>query len=157
VTADRAHRLPDFPPDNELPAALDRGPFTWRGADVGVTATAFQVYSTGVCFTLIALSKGPSLHKEDPLDSRVRQSEPYCEADERPAGALRLGARNARMISHGTGSRDRRIQVDCWTPFPPDGDLVFYLEWPAEGIAYSEFRVPRSTATRAVTLWPLQD
>lgn len=154
--ADRADRLPEFPPDNELPATLDGGPFTWRGDDVGVTATAFQVYSTGVLFTLIALSKGPSLHKQDPLDLKVRQREPYEEADERPPGSLRLGARDTRIDSHAAGFRQHRLQIDCWTPFPRDGDLVFYLEWPAEGIDYSEFRIPRSAATRAVTLWPLQ-
>jgi sorbitol-specific phosphotransferase system component IIC len=37
---------------------LDAGPFVWRSADVGVTATGFIVYSTGVAFTVVALSKG---------------------------------------------------------------------------------------------------
>jgi hypothetical protein len=67
--ADRADRVPEFPPDNELPASLDSGPFIWRGAGVGLTATGFQIYSTGVFFTLIALSKEASLQKEDPLGS----------------------------------------------------------------------------------------
>jgi hypothetical protein len=145
---------PEFPPDNELPASLDGGSFTWRGADVGVTATGFQVYSTGVFFTLIALSKGTSLQKEDPLDSWAGEREAYGEPDERPPGSLKLGARDARTISQSGGSGQYRLYVDSWTPFPPDGDLVFYLEWPAEGIEYSEFRVPRSAAAQAVALWP---
>jgi len=152
--ADRANGLPEFPPDNELPASLDGGPFTWRGADVGVTATAFRVYSTGVFFTLIALSRGTSLQKEDPLDSWAGERGAYGEADERPAGSLRLGARDAHMISHSAAHTEHRLHIDCWTPFPSDGDLVFYLEWPAEGIDYSEFRVPRSAAARAIILWP---
>jgi hypothetical protein len=145
---------PEFPPDNELPTSLDGGSFTWRGADVGITATGFQVYSTGVFFTLIALSRGTSLQKEDPLDSWAGEREAYGEPDERPAGSLRLGARDARMISHNAGLVQHRLHVDSWTPFPPDGDLVFYLEWLAEGIGYSEFCVPRSAAAKAVVLWP---
>jgi hypothetical protein len=151
----RADRLPEFPPGNELPASLDGDPFTWRGCDVGVTATAFQVYSTGVFFTLIALTKERSLQKEDPLDSWAGDREAYGPADERPPGSLRLGARDTRMISHGSDHTGHRLRVDCWTPFPPDGDLVFYLEWSAEGLDYSEFRIPRRAAMRAVTLWAL--
>jgi hypothetical protein len=152
--ADRTDRVPEFPPDNELPASLDGGPFIWRGADVGVTATGFRIYSTGVFFTLIALSKGTSLQKEDPLDSWAGEGEAHGEPDERSAGSLRLGARGARMASHGASRMQQRLHVDSWTSFPPDGDLVFYLEWPAEGIEYSEFRVPRSAATKVVALWP---
>jgi hypothetical protein len=33
-------------------------PFIWRSADVGIATTGFLVYSTGVAFTLVALSKG---------------------------------------------------------------------------------------------------
>ena len=111
--ADRANGLPEFPPDNELPTSLDRGPFTWRGADVGVTATAFRVYSTGVFFTLIALSRGTSMQKEDPLDSWAGEREAYGETDEQPAGSLRLGARDARMIAHGAARAEHRLHVDC--------------------------------------------
>src|SRR5215469_7428977 len=53
----RADRLPEFPPGNELPASLELGPMVWRSADVGVTVTGFLVYSTGVTFSLVALSK----------------------------------------------------------------------------------------------------
>jgi hypothetical protein len=35
--------------------ALDVGPIIWRSADVGITATSFLIYSTGVAFTLVAL------------------------------------------------------------------------------------------------------
>ena len=55
---------------------------------------------------------------------------------------------------HSGGGGENRLQIDAWTPFPPDRDLVFHLEWPAQGIEYSEFRVPRSAAVRAVVLWP---
>ena len=60
----KADRLPEFPPDNELPTSLDVGPFIWRSTDVGITATGFLVYSTGVAFTLVALSKGVSLREK---------------------------------------------------------------------------------------------
>jgi hypothetical protein len=152
VMAVRAGQLPEFPPDNELPASLDLGPLVWRGADADGTATGFQVYSTGVFFTLIALSTRTSLHNEDPLDSWAGEREAYGEPGERPTGSLRLGARDARVISHGAGRGEHRLQVNSWTPFPPDSDLVFYLEWPAVGIEYSEFCVPRSAAASAVIL-----
>ena len=64
----KADRLPQFPSDNELPAQLDVGPFIWRSADVGVTAAGFMAYSTGVAFTLVALSKGHLLRGDDTLD-----------------------------------------------------------------------------------------
>jgi hypothetical protein len=57
------------------------------------------------------------------------------------------------MISQSASRMQNHLRVDSWTPFPPDGDLVFYLAWPAEGIEYSEFCVPRSAATKAVALW----
>jgi len=143
-------RPPEFPPDNELPAPLDVGPFTWRSADVGITATGFLAYSTGVTFRLVALSKGVSLQDEDPVADDSLKPFPHP----RPAGSLRLGAQGVPVTVHSGGARKNRLEIDSWTPFPPDGDLVFYLEWPAEGIEYSEFRVPRSAATKAVALWP---
>jgi hypothetical protein len=126
------------------------GPFIWRGADVGITATGFLAYSTGVTFRLVALSKGVSLQDEDPIAEDSLKPFPHP----RPAGSLRLGARGVPVTVHSGSTRKNRLEIDSWTPFPPDGDLVFYLKWPAEGIEYSEFRVPRSAATKAVALWP---
>jgi hypothetical protein len=54
--ADKAERLPELAPANELPSPLDVGPFIWRSADVGITATGFLIYSTGVAFRLVALT-----------------------------------------------------------------------------------------------------
>jgi hypothetical protein len=142
--------LPEFPPDNELPASLDLGPFIWRSADVGITVTGFLAYSTGVMLTLVALSKGASLQEEDPV--KESSLEPFPR--DRPAGSLRFGAQGVPVTIHDGGARENRLDIKAWTPFPPDGDLVFYLEWPAEGIEYSEFRVPRGAAAKAVTLWP---
>jgi hypothetical protein len=146
----RADRLPEFPPDNELPASLDVGPFIWRSADVGITATGFLVYSTAVAFTLVALSKGVSLQDEDPIAG----SPIDWDSGDRSAGSLRFGAHGVPVTFHGASRGENSLKIDAWTPFPPDGDLVFYLEWPAEGIEYSEFRVPRSAAAKAVVLWP---
>lgn len=146
----RKARLPEFPPDNELPASLDAGPFIWRSADAGIAVTGFLVYSTGVAFTLVALSKGASLQDEDPVAES--SLEPFPR--DRPAGALRFGAQGVPVTVHNGGGHENRLEIDAWAPFPPDGDLVFYLEWPAEGIGHSEFRVPRSAAANAVVLWP---
>jgi len=143
-------RLPEFPPDNELPASLDVGPFIWCSADVGITATGFVVYSTGVAFTLVALSKGVSLRYEDP----IAESPLGGISSDRVAGSLRFGAHGVPVTVHSGGGGENRLTIDAWTPFPADGDLVFYLEWPAQGIEYSEFRVPRSAAATAVVLWP---
>ncbi len=63
----RSVRTWQRPADDELPQ-LDVGPFIWRSADVGVTAAVFMAYSTGVAFTLVALSKGHSLRGDDTLD-----------------------------------------------------------------------------------------
>jgi hypothetical protein len=152
--ADKADRLPEFPPDNELPSPLDVGPFIWRSADVGITATGFLIYSTGVAFRLVALSKRVSLQDEDPLGSFAGEREAYGLTNERPARSLRLGAQGVPVTTHSVGRRAQRLQIDAWAPFPADGDLVFHLEWPAEGIEYSEFRVPSSAATKAFVLWP---
>lgn len=146
----RKVRLPEFPPDNELPASLDAGPFTWRSADAGITAAGFLVYSTGVAFTLVALSKGASLQDEDPVAES--SLEPFPR--ERAAGSLRFGAQGVPVTVHSGSHGENRLDIDAWAPFPPDGDLVFYLEWPAEGIGYSEFRVPRSAAANTVVVWP---
>ncbi len=146
----KVDRLPEFPPDNELPASLDVGPFIWRSADVGITATGFLVYSTAVAFTLVALSKGVSLQDEDP----IAESPIDWDSSHRVAGSLRFGAHGVPVTFHGASRGENSLKIDAWTPFPPDGDLVFYLEWPAEGIEYSEFRVPRSAAAKAVVLWP---
>jgi hypothetical protein len=151
---DEADRLPEFPPDNELPASLELGPFVWRGADVGLTVTAFRVYSTGVAFILVTLSKGISLQGEDPLGSWAGERGPSWSRRERPAGSLRLTADGVPIISHGASNSACRLLVDAWAPFPPDGDLVFHLEWLAEGIDPSEFRVPRSAVAKALVLWP---
>jgi hypothetical protein len=146
----QAGRLPEWPPDNELPGGLGAGPFVWRGTDVGITATGFMIYSTGVVFTLVVLSKGVSLRDEDAIDDP--SSDPFPR--HQGAGSLKFGAQgvpvNYTSASHGTS----RLVIEAWTPFPPGADLVFYLEWPAEGIAYSEFRVPRAAAVAAVALWP---
>lgn len=147
-----AGRLPEFPPDNELPATLDVGPFIWRSADAGITVTGFLIYSTGVVFRLMTLSKRADLRNEDPLRDSAR--EPYQRSSEQPAGTLRFGARGVPMTPQGTSSSQNRLEAEAWAPFPPDGDLVFHLEWPAEGIEYSEFSIPRSAATKAVALWP---
>jgi hypothetical protein len=147
-------RLPEFPPDNELPAALGVGPFIWRSADAGITATGFLAYSTGVVFKLMALSKGAALSDEDPLESFADEREAYGLSIERPAGALRLGAHGVSVTAHSVSRSQNRLVLEAWSPFPPDGDLVLYLEWPAEGIGYAEFRIQRSAAAAAVTLWP---
>jgi hypothetical protein len=142
-------RLPEFPPDNELPVSLDVGPLIWRSADVGITATGFVVYSTGVAFTLVALSKGVSLQDEDPIAESPLEPFP----GDRVGGSLRFDAHGVPVTVHSGGGGVNRLTIDAWAPFPPDADLVFYLEWPAEGIEYSEFRVPRSAAAAAVVLW----
>lgn len=152
--AGTADRIPESAPDNELPASLELGPLVWRGPDVGVTVAGFQAYSTGVVFTLIARSKGPNLQKEDPLWGQPNVLRASWEA-EPPVGSLRLGVRDTRIFRRGHGRTSACLDLDVWTPFPPDGDLVFHLEWPAEGIGSSEFRVPRSAVARAVVLWPV--
>lgn len=152
--AGTADRIPEFPPDNELPASLELGPLVWRSPDVGVTVAGFQVYSTGVCFTLIARSKGPNLQKEDPLwgQPNVLRGASWDDA-EPPAGSLRLGVRDTRICPRGLSRSDHSLDLDAWTPFPLDGDVFFHLEWPAEGIGSSEFGVPRSAAAGVVVLW----
>jgi hypothetical protein len=152
--AGEADRMPEFPPDNELPASLELGPLVWRSLNVGVTVAGFQVYSTGVFFTLIARSKGPNLQKEDPLWGQPNVLRASWDA-EPPAGSLRLGVRDTRIFPRGHGRSGHRLDLEAWTPFPLDGDVFFHLEWPAEGIGSSEFRVPRSAAARAVVLWPV--
>jgi hypothetical protein len=146
----KADRLPEWPPDNELPVPLDAGSLIWRSADAGVTVTGFMVYSTGVAFTVVVLSKGAALRDQDSLD----------EAPVEPsrvdlgAGSLKFGARDVQLTFHSWGGGENRLKIEAWAPFPPDGDLVFYVEWRAEGIEHSEFRVLRSAAAGAVVLWP---
>src|SRR5215469_15272556 len=152
--AGKADPIPEFPPDDELPVSLELGPLAWRSPAVGVTVAGFQVYSTGVFFTLIARSKGPNLQKEDPLWGQPNVLQASCDA-EPPAGSLRLGVRDTRIFPRGHGRSAHRLDLEAWTPCPPDGDLVFHLERPAEGIGSSEFSVPRSAAARAVVLWPV--
>ena len=150
----KAVRLPELAPDNELPAALDAGPFIWRSTDVGITATGFLAYSTGVLFRLVVLSKGVNLSDEDPLESFAGERRAYGRSSERPAGTLRLGAHGVPVTTRSASRHENRLEIEAWTAFPPDGDLVFHLEWPAEGIEHSEFRIPRSSAAQAVALWP---
>ena len=135
---------------------MDVGPFVWRSADVGITATSFLAYSTGVLSGLIALSKGAALSHEDPLRQFARDREHVGLSNEPPAGALRLGAHGVSVVSHRTSRNESRLSIEAWTPFLPDGDLVFYLEWPAGDIEYSEFRIPRSAAAKVIVLWPPQ-
>jgi hypothetical protein len=146
--------MSEFPPDNELPASLDLGPLVWRSPAVGVTVAGFRAYSVGVFFTLIARSKGPNLQGQDPLGGQPHVRHASWDA-EPPAGSLRLGARDTRIFPRGFSRSAHTLDLDAWAPFPPDGDLVCYLEWPAEGIASSEFHVPRSAAARVVVLWPV--
>lgn len=148
--------IPIFPPDNELPVALDVGPFVWRSAGVGITATGFLVYSTGVLFKLIALSKGVTLSAEDPLGQFAGDREHFGLMGEQPAGALQLGVRGVPVTSHSTNRNENRLNIEAWAPFLPEGDLVIYLEWPAVDIEYSEFRIPRSAAAKAIVLWPAE-
>lgn len=51
---------------------------------------------------------------------------------------------------HSSDSVEDRLTIV--KSFPPDGNLVIYLEWSAEGIEYCEFRVPRGGAAKSV--WP---
>jgi len=146
----RADRLPEWPPDNELPTPVDLGPLVWRSGDVGVTVTGFMAYSTGVAFTVVALSKGVSLR----IDDDFEDAQPAPAGLDLGAGSLKFGARRVPVSLHSWSRGANRHQIEAWAPFPPDGDLVFYLEWPAEGIEYSEFRVPRDAAATAVVLWP---
>ena len=92
----KTDRPPEFPPDNELPVPLNVGPFIWRSADVGITATGFLAYSTGVTFRLVALSKGVSLQDEDPIAEASLVPFPHP----RPAGSLRLGAQDVPVTVH---------------------------------------------------------
>jgi len=148
-------RLPIFPPDNELPVALERKPLVWRSADVGITATGFLVYSTGVLFRLIALSKGVTLGFEDPLGQFAgEEGRHVARTGQQPAGPLQLGAHGVPVTSHDTSRSDSWLKIEAWAPFPPGGDLIFYLEWPAGNIEYCEFGVPRSAAANAIVLWP---
>ena len=143
-------RLPEWPPDNELPAPVDLGPLVWRSGDVGVTVTGFMVYSTGVAFTVVALSKGVSLRVDDDMEDAPRAP----AGVDLGAGSLKVGAQRVPVSVHSWSRGANRHQIEAWAPFPPDGDLVFHLEWPAEGIDYAEFRVARTAAAAAVALWP---
>ncbi|MGH3399547.1 MAG: hypothetical protein ACRDPO_33160 [Streptosporangiaceae bacterium] len=142
-----ADRLPESPPDNELPGSLDLGPLLWRSAHVGIAVAGARVYSTGVAFTLVALSKGVSLRGGD--DWSEDRHDPFSDI----AGSLTFSARPVPVMYDSWHRGEHRIQADIWTPFPPDDDLVFSLEWPGEGIEHSEFRVPRSAAAKATPLW----
>jgi hypothetical protein len=70
------------------------------------------------------------------------------------AGSLKFGAQRVPVTFHSWSSGENRLKIEAWAPFPPDGDLVFYVEWLAEGIEYCEFHVPRGAAAEAVALWP---
>jgi hypothetical protein len=107
----------------------------------------FRVYSTGVAFTFVALSKGVSLRGGG--DGAEERHDPFPEG----AGLLKFSAHPVPVMHDSWHRGEHRLQADIWTPFPPDGDLVFSVEWPDEGIEHSEFRVPRSAAAKAVALW----
>ena len=142
-----ADRLPESPPDNELPGSLDLGPLLWRGADVGIAVAGFRVYSTGVAFTLVALSKGVSLRSGD--DWSEDRHNPFSGIP----GSLTFSSRPVPVMYDGWRRSEHQLQADIWTPFPPAEDLIFSVEWPGEGIEHAEFRVPRSAAAKATPLW----
>jgi hypothetical protein len=105
-----------------------------------------------VALTVVALSKGVSLRGEVPLEEAPVV--PF-RAD-LGAGSLKFGAQGVPVAFHSWSGGENRLKIEAWAPFPPDGDLVFHVEWPAGGIEYSEFRVPWSDAAKAVALWPLE-
>jgi len=109
-----------------------------------------MVHSTGVAFTVVALSKGVSLRDDHSIEEAP--GEPLRV--DLGAGSLKFGAQSVPVTFHSWSSGENRLKIEAWAPFPPDGDLVFYVEWPAEGIEYCEFRAPRGAAAEAVVLWP---
>src|SRR5262245_52568155 len=117
-----------FPPDNELPAPLDVGPLIWRSADVGISVTGFLVYTTGVAFTAVVLSKGPSLRSGGLAEEGP--AEPVLV--DLGAESLKFGARQVPLTFNSWGRNEHRLKIEAWAPFPADGDLDFYVEWPAE-------------------------
>jgi hypothetical protein len=97
--------------------------------------TGFLVYSSGVAFTAVVLSKRPSLRsdgfpEEDPVEPVLVDL---------GAGSLKFGAGHVPLTFHSWSRNKHRLKIEAWAPFPADGDLDFYVEWPAEGIEYSEF------------------
>lgn len=97
------------------------------------------MYSTGVLFRLIALSNGVTLSDEDPLGQFAGGREHFGLSSEQPAGALRVGAHGVPVTSHSTSHSENCLTIEAWAPFPAEGDLVFYLEWPAGDFQYAEF------------------
>ena len=97
-----------------------------------------MVYGTGVAFTVVVLSKGVSRRGEDHFEEpRLGPS-----SLDLGSGSLKFGAHGAPVNFKGWSRGENRLLIEAWSPFPPGGDVVCYVEWPAEGIEHSEFRVP---------------
>jgi hypothetical protein len=142
-------------PDNELPALLGVGPAVWRGAEIAIAVTAFLVYSTGAEFTILGRSARTALNEESTVKAVRRGLE---GSKEREPETLRFGVQGLPVTPLGGQYQKHSFRHTAWVPLPAEEDIVLFMEWPAAGIEYSEFRIAgdraRCAADRAVVLWP---
>ena len=142
-------------PDHELPALLGVGPAVWRGAEIAIAVTAFLIYSTGAEFTILGRSARTALNEESTVKAVRRGLE---GSKEREPGTLRFGVQGLPLTPLGGQYQQHSFRHTAWVPLPAEGDIVLFLEWPAAGIEYAEFRIAgdraRGAADSAVVLWP---
>jgi hypothetical protein len=65
------------------------------------------------------------------------------------------------LLQHGGGGGERVWDLSYWVwPLPPEGPLVFVVEWPAQGVPLTQARVEtamiRQAAAQDERLWPAE-
>lgn len=170
-------------PDNEAPAGLDFGAVLGRTDETAVSVSGFQVYSTGLAFTLsvrlrrelphdrahrfyeLISGHGPA-GSETSVDERLLLGVEY--ADGRTATNVTSSiwtdhgeteSVDALLTSKGGGGGGRVHEYDFWLfPLPPAGPLTFICRWASFGIAETHTELDGTPIVAALarvqTLWP---
>jgi hypothetical protein len=152
-------------PENEAPAGLPFSVVLGRTDQTAVFLTAFQVYSTGLAFTLsIRLRSEPRGHlghrihelvsghghvePDVALDDRLLLGVEFADGRTatnlpmpwRPPFGEDAGPRDAPTLNMSGGSGgSRSYDQDLWlSPLPPAGPVIVVCRWPGFGIAESQ-------------------
>lgn len=155
-----------------------------RTERVAVSLEDIGVFTTGVSFTLVVrlapeeekwrLGEALSAlhgrhHGEDrpptPLDPAVLRFGVEYSDGSRVANVWTdmlpfFGSPGGPVLSTSSGgTSDRRGFSEYWlAPLPPDGNVMFAVEWPSRGLAFTTVGLDaesfRQAARRAESLWP---
>ena len=174
----RAQLARHAPPDNEAPVAVAVNAVVGRSDGAAVILSGFQVYSSGVEFTLaVRLREEPMGSMRRDIHELVGFNGPGADASSHlllgvefsdgrraanigiPSWHQGVPADQPMLAGGGGGGGGKTYDQTTWlTPVPPAGPMTFVCAWaafdieethtPVDGTALAEAR------SRVVELWP---